>query len=118
MADAGGNIQNIIKDITREGDVVIVKLTGEIDMHSSTELRGCLLEITQERPRLLVINMEEVLFLDSSGLAVFVETMQQSRTQGRQLKLVGLHPRVRSIFEISRLMDIFQIYDTQEEALA
>jgi len=77
-----------------------------------------LLETLGEQPAVTVINMREVGFMDSSGLATLVEAMQLSRRYGGQLKLVGISRRVRSIFEISRLDKIFQIYDNEAEALS
>ena len=110
--------EGVIKEIGRNDGVVTLVLAGEIDMHCSTELRGTLLEIMQEKPVVTVINMADVDFMDSSGLAVLVEGLQLSRINSSQLKLVGLNKRVRSIFEISRLESIFQIYETESEALA
>jgi len=67
---------------------------------------------------MVIIDMNEVEFMDSSGLAVLVEALQLTRRDNRVLKLVGLHPRVRSMFEISRLDNLFQIYNSQAEALS
>jgi anti-sigma B factor antagonist len=61
--------------------------------------------------------MTQVEFMDSSGLATLVGALKWCRRNGSQLKLVGLVQRVRNIFEISRLESIFQIYDSEAEAL-
>ena len=118
MTDQKNNSNNIIKNITRSNDVVILQLAGEIDMHCSTELRGELLEISQSPPAQTIINMSEVDFMDSSGVAVLIEALQLHRRNGGLLKLVGVNPRVRSIFEISRLDSIFEIYDSEDEAVS
>ena len=107
-----------IRKIRRENGVIILELAGDIDLHHSVELRAGLLETLQEKPDLLVLNMNEVGFMASSGLATLVEAMQLSRRNGGQLRLVGLSNRVRSIFEISRLDKIFQIYENESEALS
>ena len=62
--------------------------------------------------------MTEVSFMDSSGLAVLVGALKQSRTNNSELKLAGLTKDVKAIFEICRLETIFQIYDTPDEALS
>ncbi|KPK75170.1 MAG: hypothetical protein AMJ79_12365 [Phycisphaerae bacterium SM23_30] len=98
--------------------MVVLELSGDIDLHRSVDLRSSLLETLGEQPAVTVINMREVGFMDSSGLATLVEAMQLSRRYGGQLKLVGISRRVRSIFEISRLDKIFQIYDNEAEALS
>ena len=117
MAKNNYKCQGLIKDIRREEDIVFLTLGGEIDMSCSTDLRGELLVIMQEEPSLTIINMQDVHFMDSSGLAVLVETLQWSRQNQKQLKLVGLHARVRSIFEISRLDSMFEIFDSEAEAM-
>jgi anti-sigma B factor antagonist len=118
MAGKKDQSGGVIKDISRQGDVVILRLLGDIDMRHATELRSELLQINREAPATTIINMEEVDFMDSSGIAVLVESLQLHRRGRRQLKLAGLHPRVRSVFEIARLDTIFQIYDNETEALA
>lgn len=118
MTDQKNNSNNIVKNIIRRDDVVILQIVGDIDMHSSTELRGELLEIAQEPPAKTIINMSEVDFMDSSGVAVLIEALQLHRRNSGRLKLVGINPRVRSIFEISRLDTIFEIYDSEDEAVS
>ncbi len=118
MTDQKNNFNNIVKNIIRRDDVVILQLVGEIDMHCSTELRGELLEISQNPPVQTIINMSEVDFMDSSGVAVLIETLQLHRRNSGRLKLVGINPRVRSIFEVSRLDTIFEIYDSEDEAVS
>jgi len=109
--------QDVIKKIRRSEKTVLIELKGDIDMGRAMELRGGLLEILEENPAALVIIMDEVEFMDSSGLATLVEGLQVSRKRGSSFKLVGLQSRVRSIFEISRLDKIFQIYENEIEAL-
>ncbi len=118
MTDQKNNSNNIVKNIIRHDDVVILQLVGEIDMHSGTELRGELLEIAQKPPAQTIINMSEVDFMDSSGVAILIEALQLHRRNSSQLKLVGINQRVRSIFEISRLDTVFEIYDSEDEAVS
>jgi len=117
MTDQDAAFQNIIKAITSRGSAKVVELAGEIDMQCSMDLRASLLELLREKPTALVVDMTHVEFMDSSGLATLVEALQWSRRHGGKLKLVGLQPRVRSVFEISQLETIFEIYDSVDEAL-
>lgn len=109
--------QHGIGNIRYNGNAVIVDLVGEIDMNSSAQLREQLIEILRKKHRVTIINLAEVSFMDSSGLAVLIEAMQVTNRQATQLKIAGLNDRIRSIFEISRLDSIFSIYDTEEAAL-
>ena len=107
----------IIKDVQEKDGAVIISLAGEIDMKCSSELRGKFMEIFKRKPAVLIVDMTKVEFMDSSGLAILVETLKWCRQNDSRLKLVGMVQTVRSIFEISRLDSIFQICDTIEEAL-
>ena len=118
MADDSNKSGNVIKGVRREKGIIIVEVTGDIDLHQSVELRENLLTFAAEKPKATIIDMTEVGFMDSSGLATLVEILQLSRRDGGELKLVGVQGRVRSIFEISRLDSIFQIYDSEAEAMA
>ena len=108
----------VVKNIRHEQDVVIIELRGDIDMSRAGELREQILGVLHQKPAALVINMADVGFMDSSGLATLVEAMQLSQRYGSSLKLAGLATRVRSVFEISRLDTIFQIYESEAEALS
>jgi len=108
----------VVRRVRRTADAVVLELTGEVDLHRSVALRGVLLDIMEEKPPRLVIVMQDVEFMDSSGLATLVEALQISRRNGTKLFLVGLRPRVRSIFEISRLDGIFSICRDEAEALS
>ena len=110
--------QDIIKEVAEKDGAVILSLAGEVDMKSSSELRAKFMEILKSAPAVLIVDMTEVEFMDSSGLAILVETLKCCRQNNGQLKLVGMVQTVRSVFEISRLDSIFQICETLEEALA
>lgn len=108
----------VVKKVRQEDQTVVVELVGEVDMDRSVELRERLLSVLTDKPATLLIDMSEVDFMDSSGLATLVEALQMSRRDGVALKLAGLKKRVMSVFEISRLDSIFDIYGTEGEALA
>ena len=110
--------QSVVKGVRHEGPAVILELAGEIDMKNFVELRGKFKELYQDRPQLIVINMTGVGFMDSSGLATLVGALKWCRQNSSELKLVGMSERVRGIFEICRLESIFQIYDSESEALS
>ena len=107
---------SLVRQIRRENSAVVVELAGAIDLHRSIPLRACLLEVLAEQPPLTILNLAAVDFMDSSGLATLIEALQLSRRQQILLRLVHLQPRVRSIFEISRLDKIFAIYETEAAA--
>ena len=118
MANSRDKGKGVVQRVRNENDVTILELLGDVDMQSSPGLRAELLKMVEGRAKAIVVNLAEVEFMDSSGLAMLVEALQATRQRGGKLKLVNLCPRVRSIFEIARLDAIFEIFDTEAEALA
>lgn len=118
MKNDDSDSQNVIRGTRREGKAEVLTLGGEIDMKTSTGVKSKLHEIFRDKPQVLVIDMTEVKFMDSSGLATLVGALKWCRTNGGELRLAGLAQGVRSVFEICRLETIFQIYDNLPEALS
>jgi anti-sigma B factor antagonist len=106
-------------EVRREtsGDATILRLLGEIDLSRAPALRHHLNEALGSHPPRLIIDLAEVPYMDSSGVATFVEAMQVARRTGSALVLCGLQERVRSIFEIARLDMVFTIFDDTDAAL-
>jgi anti-sigma B factor antagonist len=110
--------QGVIKSVRDQDKYVIMELTGEIDMKCSSKIKDKFKEIFAQKPKGIVVDMTKVSFMDSSGLAVLVGALKQTRVNSCKLKLAGLTEDVRSIFEICRLQTIFKIYSTTDEALS
>ena len=100
-------------------DGVVVKVEGEIDLIRSPQLRNELIELLDDNLERMVIDLSQVPFMDSSGVATLVEALQVQRRNNRKLILCGLQKKVQSIFEISRLDMVFTItQDTDSAAQA
>jgi anti-sigma B factor antagonist len=115
-----GDEASVIRDInvrqTDDGKVVTVHLTGEVDLHRSPEVRAELMRLTADKPARLIVNLADVHYMDSSGVATLVQALQQVKHYDGQLIVAAPNARVRSIFEIARLDSIFHIVGTLEEA--
>jgi anti-sigma B factor antagonist len=96
----------------------VLPLEGEIDLHVSSEVAESLRTMIAKRPKLVVIDLTKVTYLDSSGLAVLIEGMQKVQEHGGKFALAGVQESVQHIFEIARLDQVFQIFPTVDEALA
>jgi len=98
---------------------VILDIAGDIDLANSPAMRKVLLgEIKEKRTRKVFLNLKSVRYIDSSGIASLVEGLKASRDNGARMILYGLSPSVREVMELSRLQKIFEIYDSEEQALA
>jgi anti-sigma B factor antagonist len=100
-------------------NTAIVDVSGDIDLASSPEVRKALLhEVRDNRRPRVVMNLSEVRYIDSSGVASLVEGLKASRDIGSRFILVGLSGPAREVLQLSRLVKVFEIYDTEGEALA
>ena len=106
-----------IKGVRWTGRAAIVDIAGDIDLHRSQAFQRALLEILDDKPERVVVNLAEVPYMDSSGVASLVKLLARVRREKVDLKLAGLTPRVRSVFEITRLDSVFEIFGSAEEAL-
>lgn len=100
------------------GPGVVVNPVGDIDLTASPTLRLALRQVQAGKPRALVVDLSQVSYMDSSGVATLVEAMQLARKNGTRLSLCGLQDKVRSIFEIARLDTVFRIVPTADAALS
>ncbi len=96
----------------------VLPLEGEIDLHVSSEVAESLRSMIAKRPKLVIIDLTKVTYLDSSGLAVLIEGMQKVQEYGGKFALAGVQESVQHIFEIARLDQVFQIFPTVDEAVA
>jgi anti-sigma B factor antagonist len=97
--------------------ISILDCSGDVDLYSSPRLRETLLaEIKPDGPSVLV-NMSNVAYIDSSGIATLVEGLQHSRQTKTRFGLFGLRPNARSVLELARLTKVFTIFDNEEQAL-
>lgn len=105
-------------DATADGDTAIFRLKDDIDLHSSPDLRTDILGLLQKgEVKKLILNMEQVPYVDSSAIAVMVEALQKLRKAGGVVCLTNLSPRVKGLLEIARLDSIFKVFATEAEAI-
>jgi anti-sigma B factor antagonist len=96
----------------------VLPLKGEIDLHVSPSVTASLNAMIEKKPKRLVVDLSDVTYIDSAGLAALIEAMQKVEAYEGKFLLAGLQETVRSIFEISRLDQVFQIFPDVDAALA
>jgi len=99
---------------------LLLKLKGDVDMNTSSDVRKTLADVFKQgtsNNRALFIDLSQVRYMDSSGIATLVEAMQNCMKAGMRLRLVDLSPSVRDVFELARLASVFDIFATIEDAV-
>lgn len=96
----------------------VVRLSGEVDLHHSVELREVLGRHAEEKRPALLVDFTEVTYIDSAGLATLVEYVQRTIGHGGRVALGGVNERLRTIFDIARLDQVFAIHPTVADAKA
>jgi anti-sigma B factor antagonist len=97
--------------------MTVMALSGEIDMYSSPTLREEMMGLIDKKVTPLLVDFKRVSYIDSSGIATFVEGLKHMMSYGGRLKLIGLLEGVWEIFRFSKLEKVFEIYGSIEDAL-
>jgi anti-sigma B factor antagonist len=97
-------------------DGVVIRPSGDIDLSRAPSLRTQIAEVFKTTPMRMIVDLSDVPYMDSSGVATLVEGMQIASRSGTKFILLGLQDRVRSIFEIARLDTVFTITLDMEAA--
>jgi len=96
----------------------VVAVGGEIDVYTAPKLRDKITELVNAGQHALIIDMEKVDFLDSTGLGVLVGGLKKVRAQDGTMALVCSQDRLLKIFRITGLAKVFTIYDSEAAALS
>ena len=99
-------------------DITVLTVTGSIDTYTVQALHQQLDLATATKSVKLVVNLAEVDFMDSSGLAALVQGMKKCRDRGGDLHLCNLQQPVRMILELTRLDKALEIFPSEKDAIA
>lgn len=103
--------------VKKESGVSIVALAGRLDLVTGANLKEEIRKLCEQGPNRIHLNLKKIEFINSSGLGALVSVMKQVRLKKGRLTLSDLAPYVREIFDITQLSNVFEIHDTQQEAL-
>ena len=100
------------------GKIMVVVVREErLDAHNSDELKVEMNRLFESGTKDLLVDLKEVRFIDSSGLGVLVSGYKNAATHQGSIKLCSLQTQVKSMFELTRLHRVFDIFQTMDEAL-
>ena len=102
---------------SQNNSATVVEIYGEVDLYSSPEVRTELLQLVEKKTPVIIVNLNNVTYIDSSGVATLVEGLQEMEKYSGKLKLTNLRETVRHVFELSSLDKVFEIHKTLEEAI-
>ena len=103
--------------IRRDGTAAIVEVRGEVDLYSAPKMREALVGLADGRCPAVLVDLSQVEYMDSSGVATLVEGLQLARKSGSRFLLAGLAPAIRDMFRFARLEKVFDIYEDTQAAL-
>lgn len=114
---AGNGLDMQVSPIDHAGLPVLL-LEGEVDLYQSPILRAVLQEHVKAKTPALALELTDVPYIDSSGLATIVEYVRSAQDFGGKIVLLGLSVRVKTIFDLVRLGEILPIVATRDDAHA
>jgi len=99
------------------GDVVIMSVKGEIDLYNAPDVKDMISDYIEDDKVKLVMNLEQLSFIDSSGIGALISSLSNLQKENGALKLVNMHGSVRKVFDLTKLTGFFGVYDSEEEAV-
>lgn len=104
-------------NLSEHKGIKTISVSGDIDMYSSHKLRKEIMYLIDKKVPSLLVDLKEVSYIDSSGIATFVEALKGMKIYGGRLKLISMHESIMEIFRFSKLDNIFEIYGNMNDAL-
>lgn len=110
MADFSINIKT-------NGEINIVELTGYLDAHTAPELENTFSGLIADTKFKIVVNFDNLKYISSAGLGVFMAFIESVRGNGGDIKLAAMQPNVYNIFDLLGFPLLYEIFKTEEEAV-
>jgi anti-sigma B factor antagonist len=105
-------------DVTERDGWTVLAVRGEVDVYTAPRFRERLIELVSQGQHRIIVDLEGVDFLDSTGLGVLVGGLKRVRNHDGDLALVCTQARILKVFEITGLTKVFAIHDSVDEAVA
>lgn len=101
-----------------KNSVVILDIQGEIDLYNAPEIKDTIQKLIEEQKYNIIINLEKVSYIDSSGIGALISSLSNLKKYQGGLKIINVYASVKKVFELTKLTSFFEIYDSEDEALA
>ncbi|MEI0478926.1 STAS domain-containing protein [Brachyspira pulli] len=100
-----------------ENNTVVIKLDGDIDVYTSSDLKDAIFSQIDLGAKKMVIDMEDVYYIDSSGIGVFISALGAFKKVNGKICFVKVTAPVKKVFELTKITSFFPIFTTETEAL-
>ncbi|MDO8682865.1 MAG: STAS domain-containing protein [Armatimonadota bacterium] len=97
--------------------VPVIDLGGELDAYTCSRLRDTMIEVIEDGSPTIVVSMMKVEYIDSSGLGTLVGGLKRASEKDGKIVIVCTNPQIRKVFEITGLVRVFQLFETEDEAI-
>jgi anti-sigma B factor antagonist len=98
-------------------NVILMELSGSLDISNAHQVRRAVVDAISAESAQIAINLRDLYFVDSSGLATLVQGLKRAQEHHGNLCLYSVQPPVRMIFELTRLDKVFEIFVSEEDAV-
>jgi anti-sigma B factor antagonist len=114
-----GSTMNIEVQTRRvDAQTAVIVIAGEMDVYTTPQVKDTFLDLLEKGYHHLVVDLQRAEYLDSTALGVLVGTLKRARERGGELRLVAPPPKIRRLLEITRLIHVFSIDASEQEATA
>ncbi|MBU9724032.1 MULTISPECIES: anti-sigma F factor antagonist [Bacillaceae] len=109
---------SLLIDLEKRDNVLCVRLEGELDHHTAMELRESVdAAITEQRLTHIMLNLEKLTFMDSSGLGVILGRYKSVQALGGEMVVCSISPQIKRLFEMSGIFKIIRLASNEQDAL-
>mgnify|MGYP000922318891 FL=1 len=103
--------------IRKTGSNYIIDVNGEMDLYNSYKLKELVMKMLEKKVERFIINLENVDYIDSSGIGALIYICSTIKKQGDKLVITNIHGSVKKVIELTKLMGYFPIMNSIEEAI-
>ena len=103
--------------VLNKGEISVICLKGYLDAHTAPKLENNLTQLIDEKRYNIVVNFEELAYISSAGLGVFMAYIEKIRENNGDIKLSNMSDKVYNIFDLLGFPLLYEIYKTEDEAV-
>ena len=103
--------------VEKVNDIVLVAVAGELNMDNSNRLREAFKKLLKESNDKILLDLEKLSFMDSSGIATIIELFQDLKKVNGRMCLCCVNKKIIGVFEITKVHKLFSIFDSRDAAL-